>query len=136
MILFIDDIDAIARRRGDGPASPGGLEQHQALLQLMSEIDSPRGAGVIFVAATNRIDLLDPALLARFDRIIPIDLPDEEKRRSIFEVLMRDKLVEEGVDAALLAQRTSGFTGAAIRRLVNEATMLAAQRDKERIGRR
>jgi cell division protease FtsH len=135
-LLLIDDIDAIARRRGAGRRAETELELNHTLTQLMKEMDDRRNNGVLLLATTSRPDLLDPALLqpARFDRILKLEPPDERARQGIFAIYLRDKPLEADVDAALLAARTPEYTGAAIARLVNEAALLAVRRDRETIS--
>jgi len=134
-IIFIDEIDAVGRQRGAGLGG-GHDEREQTLNQLLVEMDGfDPNAGVILLAATNRPDVLDPALLrpGRFDRRIVVDAPDVNGRRDIFKVHLKGKPIADDVDAEILARRTPGFTGADIANLVNEAALLAARRDKQRI---
>lgn len=134
-IVFIDEIDAVGRQRGAGLGG-GHDEREQTLNQLLVEMDGfDPNTGVILLAATNRPDILDPALLrpGRFDRRIVVDTPDVNGRRDIFKVHLKGKPLAEDVDAEVLARRTPGFTGADIANLVNEAALLAARRDKQRI---
>jgi len=138
-LIFIDEIDAVGRQRGAGLGG-GHDEREQTLNQLLVEMDGfDPNTGVILIAATNRPDILDPALLrpGRFDRRVVVDAPDVRGRREIFRVHLRNKPVEFDSDEEkrekaieLLAQRTPGFTGADIANLVNEAALLAARRDK------
>jgi len=142
-LIFIDEIDAVGRQRGAGLGG-GHDEREQTLNQLLVEMDGfDPNAGVIMIAATNRPDVLDPALLrpGRFDRRIVVDAPDARGRKEIFRVHLRGKPLEfdtnpEEREKALdnLAKRTPGFNGADIANLVNEAALLAARRDKTRIG--
>jgi cell division protease FtsH len=134
-IVFIDEIDAVGRQRGAGYGG-GHDEREQTLNQLLVEMDGfGVNEGIIVVAATNRPDVLDPALLrpGRFDRQIVIDRPDVAGREAILEVHVRGKPLADDVDLNVLARRTPGFTGADIENLVNEAALLAARRNEERI---
>ncbi|MBC7075876.1 MAG: ATP-dependent metallopeptidase FtsH/Yme1/Tma family protein [Syntrophomonadaceae bacterium] len=135
-IVYIDEIDAVGRQRGAGLGG-GHDEREQTLNQLLVEMDgfSPH-EGIIVMAATNRPDILDPALLrpGRFDRHIFIDKPDVKGREAILKVHMRDKPMDENVDLGILARRTPGFTGADLANMVNEAALLAARRDKKKVG--
>ena len=129
-IVFIDEIDAVGRHRGAGLGG-GHDEREQTLNQLLVELDGFEGnTGVIVMAATNRPDILDPALLrpGRFDRQIVIDAPDLEGRRAILEVHAKGKPLDSEIDLAVLARRTPGFTGADLANLINEATLLAARK--------
>jgi len=132
-IVFIDEIDAVGRQRGAGLGG-GHDEREQTLNQLLVEMDGfDPNAGIIMIAATNRPDVLDPALLrpGRFDRRIVVDNPDQSGRREILEVHTNGKPLGESVDKDVLARRTPGFTGADIANLVNEAALLAARRDQK-----
>jgi cell division protease FtsH len=135
-IVFVDEIDAVGRHRGAGLGG-GHDEREQTLNQLLVEMDGfdPR-AGVILIAATNRPDILDPALLrpGRFDRQIVVDKPDIVGRTHILEVHAKGKPLAEGVNLELLAKRTPGFTGADLANLMNEAALLSARRNLELIG--
>ncbi|GAB4264738.1 ATP-dependent zinc metalloprotease FtsH [Thermincola ferriacetica] len=135
-IVFIDEIDAVGRQRGAGLGG-GHDEREQTLNQLLVEMDgfSPN-EGIIIIAATNRPDILDPALLrpGRFDRQIVVDSPDVKGREEILQVHVRGKPLDEGVNLGVLARRTPGFTGADLANLVNEAALLAARRNKKKIG--
>jgi cell division protease FtsH len=135
-IVFVDEIDAVGRHRGAGLGG-GHDEREQTLNQLLVEMDGfdPR-AGVILIAATNRPDILDPALLrpGRFDRQIVVDKPDIIGRTHILEVHAKGKPLAEGVNLELLAKRTPGFTGADLANLMNEAALLSARRGLEQIG--
>lgn len=135
-LIFIDEIDAVGRQRGTGVGG-GHDEREQTLNQLLVEMDGfDPNAGVIVIAATNRPDVLDPALLrpGRFDRRIVVDAPDLAGRKAIFEVHLRGKPLADDVNVETLAKRTPGFTGADIANVVNEAAILAARRDKSRIS--
>lgn len=135
-LIFIDEIDAVGRQRGAGLGG-GHDEREQTLNQLLVEMDGfDPNAGVIMIAATNRPDVLDPALLrpGRFDRRVVVDAPDVRGREAIFRVHLRGKPVEEDVNVETLAKLSPGFTGADIMNVVNEAAILAARRDRNRIG--
>ncbi|HEX7277333.1 MAG TPA: ATP-dependent zinc metalloprotease FtsH, partial [Acidimicrobiales bacterium] len=135
-IVFVDEIDAVGRHRGAGLGG-GHDEREQTLNQLLVEMDGfDTKAGVILIAATNRPDILDPALLrpGRFDRQIVVDRPDLEGRRAILNVHAKNKPLAKGVDVDVLARRTPGFTGADLANLMNEAALLAARRGFEEIG--
>jgi len=135
-ILFIDEIDAVGRQRGAGMGG-GHDEREQTLNQILSEMDgfSPTST-VIVLAATNRPDVLDPALLrpGRFDRHITVDRPTIEGRRELFELHSKGVPITEEVDLERLAQATVGLTGADIRNLVNEAALWATRHDKDKVG--
>ncbi|MDR5703254.1 MAG: ATP-dependent zinc metalloprotease FtsH [Armatimonadota bacterium] len=134
-LVFIDEIDAVGRQRGAGLGG-GHDEREQTLNQLLVEMDGfDPNAGIIVIAATNRPDILDPALLrpGRFDRRIVVDNPDTKGRRAILGVHVRGKPLAEDVDLDLLAKRTPGFSGADIANMVNEAALLAARRNKKKI---
>jgi len=135
-IVFVDEIDAVGRHRGAGLGG-GHDEREQTLNQLLVEMDGfdPR-AGVILIAATNRPDILDPALLrpGRFDRQIVVDKPDIAGRTRILEVHAKGKPLAEGVNLETLARRTPGFTGADLANLLNEAALLSARRELDQIG--
>ncbi|MGH9189989.1 MAG: ATP-dependent zinc metalloprotease FtsH [Acidimicrobiales bacterium] len=130
-IVFIDEIDSLARVRQ--PVSVGGQEEREATLgQLLVEMDGfAESPGVVVLAATNRIDILDPALLrsGRFDRRLVVDRPDLNGRRAILEVHWRDRPVDSGLDMAAVARRTAGLSGADLANVVNEAALLAIRRD-------
>jgi len=135
-IVFIDEIDAVGRQRGAGLGG-GNDEREQTLNQILVEMDGfDRDTNVIVMTATNRPDVLDPALLrpGRFDRKVILDLPDISDRFDVITIHMRNKPVESGIDLKLIAQRTPGFSGADIANLVNEAAILAARRGKKRIS--
>ncbi len=134
-IIFIDEIDAVGRHRGAGLGG-GHDEREQTLNQLLVEMDGfEAGAGIILIAATNRPDILDPALLrpGRFDRQVVVDRPDVKGRRDILKVHLKGKVIADGVDVDVIARRTPGFVGADIANLVNEAALLAARRGKEKL---
>ena len=135
-IVFIDEIDAVGRQRGAGYGG-GHDEREQTLNQLLVEMDGfSTNEGIIIMAATNRPDVLDPALLrpGRFDRQINIDRPDLKGREAILAVHTRGKPLEESVDLNILARRTPGFTGADLENMINEGALLAARRRKKRVG--
>ncbi len=134
-IIFIDEIDAVGRHRGAGLGG-GHDEREQTLNQLLVEMDGfESNEGVILISATNRPDVLDPALLrpGRFDRQVVVSLPDIKGREKILRVHMRKTPIAEDVNALVLAKGTPGFSGADLENLVNEAALLAAKRDKEKI---
>ncbi|NPV92599.1 MAG: ATP-dependent metallopeptidase FtsH/Yme1/Tma family protein [Firmicutes bacterium] len=135
-IVFIDEIDAVGRHRGAGLGG-GHDEREQTLNQLLVEMDGfSANEGIIVVAATNRPDILDPALLrpGRFDRHITVDRPDVVGRKAILKVHSKDKPLDNNIDLEVLARRTPGFTGADIANMMNEAALLAARRGKNRIA--
>jgi cell division protease FtsH len=135
-IIFVDEIDAVGRHRGAGVGG-GHDEREQTLNQLLVEMDGfDTHAGVILIAATNRPDILDPALLrpGRFDRHIVVDRPDIEGRKQILQVHAQGKPIDDAVDLAVLARRTPGFTGADLANLLNEAALLAARYGRSGIG--
>lgn len=132
-IIFIDEIDAIGRRRGAGLGG-GHDEREQTLNQLLSELDGfEESQNVIVMTATNRPDVLDPALMrpGRFDRRIIVDLPNTSDRQKILEIYARNKDLADDVDLAALARSTPGFSGADLRNLLNEAALLAARDEKQ-----
>jgi cell division protease FtsH len=134
-IIFIDEIDAVGRHRGAGLGG-GHDEREQTLNQLLVEMDGfESNEGVILISATNRPDVLDPALQrpGRFDRQVVVSLPDIKGREAILRVHMRRTPVAQDVDAVMLAKGTPGFSGADLENLVNEAALLAAKRGKERL---
>ena len=134
-IIFIDEIDAVGRQRGAGLGG-GHDEREQTLNQLLVEMDGfESNEGVILISATNRPDVLDPALLrpGRFDRQVVVDLPDINGRKKILEVHMRKTPIEDDVSALNLAKGTPGFSGADLENMVNEAALLAAKRDQEKL---
>ncbi|MGM0471483.1 MAG: ATP-dependent zinc metalloprotease FtsH [Bacillota bacterium] len=135
-IIFIDELDAVGRQRGAGVGG-GHDEREQTLNQLLVEMDGfEPNEGIILMAATNRPDVLDPALLrpGRFDRQVVVDKPDFKGRRGVLEIYVEDKPLADDVDLDVLAKRTPGFTGADMENLANEAAILAARRDKSVIS--
>jgi len=135
-IIFIDEIDAVGRHRGAGLGG-GHDEREQTLNQLLVEMDGFEGNdGVIVIAATNRPDVLDPALLrpGRFDRQVVVGLPDIRGREQILKVHMRKVPISEGVNASVLARATPGFSGADLANLVNEAALFAARAQKQKVN--
>ncbi len=135
-LIFIDEIDAVGRHRGAGLGG-GHDEREQTLNQLLVELDGfDDASSTILIAATNRPDILDPALLrpGRFDRHIVVDRPDVNGREAILKVHSKEKKLEGNVELSVLARRTPGFVGADLANLVNEAALLAARRGKEEIG--
>ncbi|MEE6452989.1 ATP-dependent zinc metalloprotease FtsH [Gottfriedia acidiceleris] len=134
-IIFIDEIDAVGRQRGAGLGG-GHDEREQTLNQLLVEMDGfGANEGIIIIAATNRADVLDPALLrpGRFDRQITVDRPDVVGREAVLKVHSRNKPLSPEVDLKAIAQRTPGFSGADLENLLNEAALVAARRDKKKI---
>ncbi|HXN78096.1 MAG TPA: ATP-dependent zinc metalloprotease FtsH [Candidatus Dormibacteraeota bacterium] len=135
-IVFVDEIDAVGRQRGAGLGG-GHDEREQTLNQLLVEMDGfDTNTHVIVIAATNRPDVLDPALLrpGRFDRHVTLDRPDIKGRRAILDVHARNKPLDSTVDLDVLARQTPGFTGADLANLINEAAILSARADKKVIG--
>jgi len=135
-IIFVDEIDAVGRQRGAGLGG-GHDEREQTLNQLLVEMDGfSANEGIIILAATNRPDILDPALLrpGRFDRQIVVDSPDLKGRREILKVHCRGKKLADDVDIGVLARRTPGFTGADLSNVINEGALLAARRGKKKIA--
>jgi len=135
-IVFIDEIDAVGRHRGAGLGG-GHDEREQTLNQLLVEMDGfDAKEGIIVMAATNRPDILDPALLrpGRFDKKVVVDPPDIKGREEILRIHMRGKPIGEDVDVKILAKRTTGFVGADLENLVNEAALLAARDGREKIS--
>jgi len=135
-LIFIDEIDAVGRQRGAGIGG-GNDEREQTLNQLLTEMDGFEGnSGIIIIAATNRPDVLDSALMrpGRFDRQVTVDAPDIKGRLSILEVHARNKKLDSELSLDSIARRTPGFTGADLANLLNEAAILTARRRKEAIG--
>lgn len=135
-IIFIDEIDAVGRQRGAGLGG-GHDEREQTLNQLLVEMDGfGANEGIIIIAATNRPDILDPALLrpGRFDRQITVDRPDVKGRQEVLKVHARNKPLADDIDLDVIARRTPGFTGADLENLLNEAALLAARRDKKSVS--
>ncbi len=135
-LIFIDEIDAVGRQRGAGIGG-GNDEREQTLNQLLTEMDGFEGnSGIIIIAATNRPDVLDSALMrpGRFDRQVQVDAPDIKGRLSILEVHSRNKKLAEGVSLEAIARRTPGFTGADLANLLNEAAILTARRRRDSIS--
>ena len=133
-IVFIDEIDAVGRARGKNPSMGGNDERENTLNQLLTEMDGfGSNSGVIILAATNRVDVLDKALLraGRFDRQIHVDLPDLNERKEVFGVHLRPIKIDESVDVDLLARQTPGFSGADIANVCNEAALIAARHGKK-----
>jgi len=139
-IVFIDEIDAVGRQRagsGGGGAGGGNDEREQTLNQILTEMDGFEGnSGVIVLAATNRADVLDAALLrpGRFDRRVPVDLPDVKGRKSILQVHVRGKPLAAELDLDIIAKRTTGFSGASLANLMNEAAIISARNGKTEIS--
>jgi cell division protease FtsH len=138
-IVFIDEIDAIGRSRGKGAYLSGSNDERESTLnQLLTEMDGfDTNSGVIVLAATNRADLLDPALLrpGRFDRHIYLELPNLKEREEIFKVHVRALMMAEELDVHMLATQTPGFSGADIANICNEAALITARNQKDKIGR-
>ncbi|MBI4433457.1 ATP-dependent zinc metalloprotease FtsH [Candidatus Uhrbacteria bacterium] len=135
-IVFVDELDAVGRQRGAGLGG-GHDEREQTLNQILVEMDGfDPNIGIVVLGATNRPDVLDPALLrpGRFDRRVVLDLPDIRDREEILKVHIEGKPVASGVGIRRIAERTPGFSGADLANLVNEAALLAARRDKKRIS--
>ena len=136
-IIFIDEIDAVGRARSKNPAMGGNDERENTLNALLTEMDGfGTNSGVIILAATNRADMLDSALLraGRFDRQIHVDLPDLSERKEIFMVHLKPIKVDETVDVDFLARQTPGFSGADIANVCNEAALIAARHDSQKVG--
>ena len=135
-LIFIDEIDAVGRQRGSGIGG-GHDEREQTLNQLLTEMDGfGANEGIIIIAATNRPDVLDPALLrpGRFDRQVTVSLPDSKEREEILQVHARNKIFDKEVNLENVSQRTPGFSGADLENLLNEAALLAVRRDKDKIS--
>ena len=136
-IIFIDEIDAVGRARGKNPSMGGNDERENTLNQLLTEMDGfGTNSGVIILAATNRADILDKALLraGRFDRQIHVDLPDLNERKEVFGVHIRPLKLDDTVDIDLLARQTPGFSGADIANVCNEAALIAARHNKQSVS--
>ena len=136
-IIFIDEIDAVGRARSKNPAMGGNDERENTLNALLTEMDGfGTNSGVIILAATNRADMLDSALLraGRFDRQIHVDLPDLNERREVFMVHLKPLKIDETVDIDFLARQTPGFSGADIANVCNEAALIAARHDSPKVG--
>ena len=139
-IVFIDEIDAVAKKRGGtsgGPRSGGNDEQEQTLNQILTEMDGFEcSSGVVVIAATNRADVLDAAILrpGRFDRRVPVDLPDRAGREAILKVHAKTRPLDSTVDLNAIASRTTGFSGASLANVLNEAAIVAARRNKTDIS--
>ena len=134
-LIFIDEIDAVGRQRGTGLGG-GHDEREQTLNQLLTEMDGfGANEGIIIIAATNRPDVLDPALLrpGRFDRQVTVNLPDVKGREEILAVHSKNKILADGITLSNLAKRTPGFSGADLENLLNEAALLAVRRNKNKI---
>lgn len=135
-IIFIDEIDAVGRARGKNPSMGGNDERENTLNQLLTEMDGfGSNSGVIILAATNRVDILDKALLraGRFDRQIYVDLPDLNERKEVFGVHLKPLKLDSSVDVDLLARQTPGFSGADIANVCNEAALIAARHQKKSV---
>ena len=136
-IIFIDEIDAVGRARSKSPSMGGNDERESTLNQLLTEMDGfGTNSGVIILAATNRADILDKALLraGRFDRQIHVDLPDLNERKAVFEVHLKPLKLDNTVDPETLARQTPGFSGADIADVCNEAALIAARHQKNAVG--
>lgn len=135
-LIFIDEIDAVGRQRGTGLGG-GHDEREQTLNQLLTEMDGfGANEGIIIIAATNRPDVLDPALLrpGRFDRQVTVSLPDQKEREAILKVHAKDKIFDKTVNLENLSKRTPGFSGADLENLLNESALLAVRRNKNAIS--
>ncbi len=136
-IIFIDEIDAVGRARSKNPAMGGNDERENTLNALLTEMDGfGTNSGIITLAATNRADMLDSALMraGRFDRQIHVDLPDLNERREIFVVHLKPLKLDENLDIDFLARQTPGFSGADIANVCNEAALIAARHNSEKVG--
>lgn len=136
-IIFIDEIDAVGRARSKNPAMGGNDERENTLNALLTEMDGfGTNSGIITLAATNRADMLDSALLraGRFDRQIHVDLPDLNERKEVFHVHLRPLKLDDSVDVDFLARQTPGFSGADIANVCNEAALIAARFNREKVG--
>ena len=136
-IIFIDEIDAVGRARSKNPAMGGNDERENTLNALLTEMDGfATNSGIITLAATNRADMLDSALMraGRFDRQIHVDLPDLNERREVFNVHLKPLKLDENLDVDFLARQTPGFSGADIANVCNEAALIAARFNREKVG--
>ena len=136
-IIFIDEIDAVGRARSKNPAMGGNDERENTLNALLTEMDGfGTNSGVIILAATNRADMLDSALLraGRFDRQIHVDLPDLNERKEVFKVHLKPVKIDDSVDIDFLARQTPGFSGADIANVCNEAALIAARHNSQMVG--
>jgi cell division protease FtsH len=136
-IIFIDEIDAVGRARSKNPAMGGNDERENTLNALLTEMDGfGTNSGIITLAATNRADMLDSALLraGRFDRQIHVDLPDLNERKEVFQVHLKPLKLDDSVDIDFLARQTPGFSGADIANVCNEAALIAARFNREKVG--
>ena len=136
-IIFIDEIDAVGRARSKNPAMGGNDERENTLNALLTEMDGfGTNSGIITLAATNRADMLDSALMraGRFDRQIHVDLPDLNERREVFNVHLKPLKLDENLDVDFLARQTPGFSGADIANVCNEAALIAARHNREKVG--
>jgi cell division protease FtsH len=136
-IIFIDEIDAVGRARSKNPAMGGNDERENTLNALLTEMDGfGTNSGIITLAATNRADMLDSALLraGRFDRQIHVDLPDLNERKEVFMVHLKPLKLDENLDIDFLARQTPGFSGADIANVCNEAALIAARHNREKVG--
>ncbi len=136
-IIFIDEIDAIGRARGKNPAQGANDERENTLNQLLTEMDGfGTNSGIIVLAATNRADILDRALMraGRFDRMIYVDMPDLNERKDIFKVHLKPIKIDSTVEVEFLAKQTPGFSGADIANICNEAALIAARTNKSTVG--
>lgn len=136
-IIFIDEIDAVGRARSKNPAMGGNDERENTLNALLTEMDGfGTNSGIITLAATNRADMLDSALLraGRFDRQIHVDLPDLNERKEVFHVHLKPLKLDDSVDVDFLARQTPGFSGADIANVCNEAALIAARFNREKVG--
>lgn len=135
-IVFIDEIDAVGRRRSSGDAHPGEVEGENTLIALLNELDGFRSSNVIVLGATNRADVLDPALLrpGRLDRKIHVGLPDARERAAVLAIHARSKPVADDVDMTEVARRTPGMSGAQLEQICNEAALLAAREQQTKLS--
>ena len=136
-IIFIDEIDAVGRARSKNPSTGGNDERENTLNALLTEMDGfGTNSGVIILAATNRVDMLDSALLraGRFDRQISVELPDLHERKERFQVHLRNVKIDDTIDIDFLARQTPGFSGADIANVCNESALIAARHNKKQVG--